>query len=147
MFNLTVKQSRKQDAIDLVTGSFQVRALLAATLTSSHTLLTFPVSLSLQVTEAGPCLASKKHSYGVLEMGALLSGWGLLQVYCALRYQWLDPAYLLTSVLLPFLVGFSLLGYVVRRGSAYVEQPELCKHLLAPGDGPPISINPIIEER
>ena len=63
----------------------------------------------------------------------LLSAWGLLQVYCTLRYEWIDPFYLLTCALLPVVVGFALLGYVERLGSAYVEQPALCKHLVSPG--------------
>ena len=90
--------------------------------------------LCAQFTEDGPSLASQKHSYGVLEMGALLSSWGLLQVSLALRYRWLDPTYLLSAVLLPVVVGFAMLGYVLHKGSAYMEQPCLCRNLVAPGD-------------
>lgn len=86
-----------------------------------------------QVTENGPYLVNQKHSYATLEMGILLSAWGLLQFYCAIVYQWIDPTYLLTSVLLPIVVGFALLGHVVKLGSAYVEQPALCSHLVSSG--------------
>jgi hypothetical protein len=66
-------------------------------------------------------------------MGALMMGWGMMQVYCAIHYGWNDPAYLAMAVLLPLMLGFGLLGYVNWKGTTYLEQPKLCPELVAPG--------------
>ncbi|GAX73752.1 hypothetical protein CEUSTIGMA_g1204.t1 [Chlamydomonas eustigma] len=100
--------ARKQDAIDLVTGAFKY-------------------------VSPGPSLATQEHNYGALQIGALLGAWGLLQVLFAAWYRWTELSYLVSGVLLPLSVGFTLLGYVLSKGSAYVEQPQLCMQLLRPG--------------
>eukprot|EP00195_Chlamydomonas_chlamydogama_P008145 CAMPEP_0202904442 /NCGR_PEP_ID=MMETSP1392-20130828/29393_1 /ASSEMBLY_ACC=CAM_ASM_000868 /TAXON_ID=225041 /ORGANISM="Chlamydomonas chlamydogama, Strain SAG 11-48b" /LENGTH=158 /DNA_ID=CAMNT_0049592055 /DNA_START=28 /DNA_END=504 /DNA_ORIENTATION=+ len=93
---------RKQDALDLCTGTYQYG----------------PDSRSFD---------PKGAAYGALHMGALFTAWGLLQLVLVLLAP-LRPAVwdLFLQVGVPLLVGLGLLGYVWYEGPNYLARPQLC---------------------
>ncbi|MEW5304699.1 MAG: hypothetical protein WDW36_007292 [Sanguina aurantia] len=115
----TYADAKKQDAIDLLTGAYRPLARV-------HSVPT-------------PAAASRPPSTTQLQMSLLLLAWPFVQTFLFLHQGSASLADVLLRVFLPFLAGGLMLGYILRQGTQYLQQPELCRERIRPWGGVPPS--------